>query len=457
MTYGGTVPSLTPSYSGFVNGTVAVTAAPSCTPGVTSTTPAGTHTGVSSCSGGTAPANYVFTYATGSVTVNPATLTVTPSPNPATMTYGGTVPVLTPSYSGFVNGTVAVTAAPSCTPGVTSTTPAGTHTGVSSCSGGTAPANYTFTYATGSVIISQASQTISFTLPAGVNYGVAPIALPANASSGLPITYAVTTGPGSITGTSSAPTLTITGSGTVTVTASQAGNTNYNPAPRVTQSVVVTAVPLATLSPSSVNLGTVYLGSITTQTVTLTNTGDATMTLKGNPIISILQGGDSSEFVAVNLCPSSLAPGKSCNITVTFVAGPFYNSQTAELTVNDSAAGSPQSVMFTALVIDPIASFSTTGLSFGTVKTGTASTAKSITVTSVGATPLSVSSIAFTGADPGDFSQNNNCTAPLAPKGNCTINVVFKPGARTARSATLVITTNAHSSTQNIGLSGTGN
>jgi CSLREA domain-containing protein len=457
MTYGGTVPSLTPSYSGFVNGTVAVTAAPSCTPGVTSTTPAGTHTGVSSCSGGTAPANYVFTYATGSVTVNPATLTVTPSPNPATMTYGGTVPVLTPSYSGFVNGTVVVTAAPSCTPGVTSTTPAGTHTGVSSCSGGTAPANYTFTYATGSVIISQASQTISFTLPAGVNYGIAPIALPANASSGLPITYAVTTGPGSITGTSSAPTLTITGSGTVTVTASQAGNTNYNPAPRVTQSVVVTAVPLATLSPSSVNLGTVYLGSITTQTVTLTNTGDATMTLKGNPIISILQGGDSSEFVAVNLCPSSLAPGKSCNITVTFVAGPFYNSQTAELTVNDSAAGSPQSVMFTALVIDPIASFSTTGLSFGTVKTGTASTAKSITVTSVGATPLSVSSIAFTGADPGDFSQNNNCTAPLAPKGTCTINVVFKPGARTARSATLVITTNAHSSTQNIGLSGTGN
>jgi hypothetical protein len=307
------------------------------------------------------------------------------------------------------------------------------------------------------VIISQASQTISFTLPAGVNYGVAPIALPANASSGLPITYAVTTGPGSITGTSSAPTLTITGSGTVTVTASQAGNTNYNPAPRVTQSVVVTAVPLATLSPSSVNLGTVYLGSITTQTVTLTNTGDATMTLKGNPIISILQGGDSSEFVAVNLCPSSLAPGKSCNITVTFVAGPFYNSQTAELTVNDSAAGSPQSVMFTALVIDPIASFSTTGLSFGTVKTGTASAAKSITVTNVGATPLSVSSIAFTGADPGDFSQNNNCTAPLASKGTCTINVVFKPGARTARSATLVITTNAHSSTQNIGLSGTGN
>ena len=31
-------------------------------------------------------------------------------------------------------------------------------------------------------------------------------------------------------------------------------------------------------------------------------------------------------------------------MTVTFVAGPFYNPQTATLTISDNAAGSPQSL-----------------------------------------------------------------------------------------------------------------
>jgi hypothetical protein len=458
MIYGGTVPTLTPSYSNFVNGTVAVNSPPTCTPGVTSMTPAGPHPGVSSCSGGTAPANYMFSYATGSVTVTPAALTVTPSPNPATMTYGGTVPTLTPSYSNFVNGTVPVPSpGPNCTPGVTSTTAAGTYSTASSCTGGTPPANYVFSYAPGSVIISPANQTINLSLPAGVNYGVAPIALPANASSGLPITYYVTAGPASITGTSSAPTLTITGSGTVTVAATQAGNMNYNPAPKVTESVVVTAVPLATVSPTSYNFGSaIYLGSIITKAFTIANTGDATMLFSGDPIIAIVQGGNSDEFITLNLCPTSLAAGKSCTMTVTFIAGPFYNTQYATLMIKDNVAGSPQSVSLSATVINPVASFSATSLSFGKVATGTPSAAKPITVTNVGATPLSLGGITFTGADPGDFTETNNCTAALAPKGICTINVTFKPGAKTGRSAAMAVTTNAQNSPQSISLSGTG-
>ena len=46
--------------------------------------------------------NYTFTYSGGSVTVTPAPLTITASNAP--MTYGGTVPTITPAYSGFVNG-----------------------------------------------------------------------------------------------------------------------------------------------------------------------------------------------------------------------------------------------------------------------------------------------------------------------------------------------------------------
>jgi hypothetical protein len=456
MTYGGAVPSLTPSYSGYVNGTVAVTVPPSCTPGVTSTTPAGPYPTASSCSGGTAPANYVFSYVTGLVTVGPATLTVKPSPNPATMTYGGAVPSLTPGYSGFVNGTVTVTGAPSCTPGVTSTTPAGTHTGVSSCSGGTAPTDYAFAYAPGSVIISQASQTISFTLPAGVNYGVAPIAFPANASSGLPITYIVVSGPASITGTSSAPTLTISGAGTIKVTGSQGGNSNYLPATSVSQATVVTAVPLATVSPTSYNFGNaIYLGSILTKSFTITNTGDAAMIFSGDPLIAIVQGGNSDEFITVNLCPTSLAAGKSCTMTVTFIAGPFYNTQNATLMIKDNVAGSPQTVSLSAMVIDPVASLSATSLNFGSVKANSGAPTKTVTLTSAGGTALSITSVAIAGADSGDFKATT-CPSSLAPKATCTITVTFKPLTKSPLKGSLVITTNAKNSPQSISLSGTG-
>jgi hypothetical protein len=96
---------------------------------------------------------------------------------------------------------------------------------------------YTTAKATVTLVVTQAAQTISFTPPVSpVIYGVAPIALTATASSGLPVTFSVVSGPGTVSGN----TLTITGVGTVVVAANQAGNTNYAAAPQVTQPVVVT-------------------------------------------------------------------------------------------------------------------------------------------------------------------------------------------------------------------------
>ena len=226
MTYGGTVPALSPSYSGFVNGTVTVPGAPTCATTVTSTSAAGSYPGSSSCTGGTAPPNYTFSYAAGSVTVSPATLTVTPSPNAATMTYGGTVPALSPSYSGFVNGTVAVPAPPSCTTTVTSTSAAGSYPGSSSCTGGTPPANYTFSYATGAVTVGTASLTITASSTSMTYGGTAPAVTPGysgfvNGDSASSLTPQPTC---STTATSSTPAGTDAGANTC----SGAADPNYN-------------------------------------------------------------------------------------------------------------------------------------------------------------------------------------------------------------------------------------
>ena len=76
-------------------------------------------------------------------------------------------------------------------------------------------------------------QTITFDALADQESDAAPFAITATASSGLPVTLNIISGPATIDGN----TITLTGAlGTVTVEATQAGNANYNPATPVQQS-----------------------------------------------------------------------------------------------------------------------------------------------------------------------------------------------------------------------------
>ena len=218
----------------------------------------------------------------------------------------------------------------------------------------------------------------------------------------------------------------------------------------------MTAGPLATVSPSSIDFGTLYLGAIATRNVTLTNSGNAAMSISG-PFLSVVKGGDSHEFVEVNLCPKSLAAGKSCNMTIAFVAGPYYTQQTATLSVMDSAPGSPQMVALSATVINPQATLSTNSLNFGNQKTGTPSTARTVTLKNTGATTLTINSVMVTGANPGDFPILSGCGSSLTAGNSCSISVVFDPSLKTSRSATLTIKDNALIGTQTVSLSGKGN
>ena len=81
--------------------------------------------------------------------------------------------------------------------------------------------------------VNPAPQTITFgpisdRTTASVNFNVL-----ATASSGLPVTFSILSGPATINGS----TIQITGPGTVVVQASQAGNGNYTAATPVTQSL----------------------------------------------------------------------------------------------------------------------------------------------------------------------------------------------------------------------------
>ncbi|MEO5716907.1 MAG: cadherin-like beta sandwich domain-containing protein [Luteolibacter sp.] len=79
------------------------------------------------------------------------------------------------------------------------------------------------------------SQNISFSPITDKAFGSSPFALNASASSNLPVTFAVISGPATISGNI----ITLTGLGAVTVRASQLGNGNYTMAPTVDQSFIV--------------------------------------------------------------------------------------------------------------------------------------------------------------------------------------------------------------------------
>jgi len=160
--------------------------------------------------------------------------------------YGSSNPPLTVSYTGLLGGDTAasLTTAPTASTTATASSPVGTY--AITVSGGVSD-HYTFTYEAGALTVNPALQTISFTGPGELIIG-ATATLSATASSGLPVSFSVISGPASLSGN----TLTATGVGTVTVRASQAGDAEYDAAANVDRRVNVTVGPATVTTPTQV-------------------------------------------------------------------------------------------------------------------------------------------------------------------------------------------------------------
>ncbi len=97
--------------------------------------------------------------------------------------------------------------------------------------------------------LAKTNQTITFgTLPSRA-IGEPSFLLLATASSGLPVSFSILSGPAILSGTN----LTITGTGTVTVQATQAGSTTYSAATPVSQSFIVYSPPRITAVQNGTN------------------------------------------------------------------------------------------------------------------------------------------------------------------------------------------------------------
>jgi hypothetical protein len=205
------------------------------------------------------------------------------------------------------------------------------------------------------------------------------------------------------------------------------------------------------LSAGSLEFGYQFLNTASsTQAITLLSTGGKVL-----PIPSIaINGGDPLQFTQTNNCGTSLAPGASCTITVTFKPtspGP----KAATLTVAAAGGAATKTTSLSGIGEGSNYTLSSSSLAFGNQALNVAST-KTITLRSTGITALQVTSIALGGANPFHFSQTNNCGTSVAAGASCAIKVTFKPTTTGSKAAMITVTPGGGAGTKIISLSGTG-
>jgi hypothetical protein len=216
-----------------------------------------------------------------------------------------------------------------------------------------------------------------------------------------------------------------TGGGTRTATLVLTDNATIH---ELTVPLLGTGTGLSVIaSPASVDFGSTYVGATTnSQTVTLSNTGSASLSLS-----AVAVTGPFAIVTSGTTCSPSgtVGPGSSCAVAVNFT--PTAGGQAAaNLSFSDDAAGSPQTVALTG-----------TGLDFALAAASGSSTTATVTAGQTAAYNLNLT------ATPG-FNATINFTCTGAPSlATCTVSpsMVGSSGS-SATPITVTVATTAGSS-----------
>jgi hypothetical protein len=249
-------------------------------------------------------------------------------------------------------------------------------------------------------------------------------------------------------------TVTFTPSASLTRVATLVFTDNAANTPQSVALVGVGTAPAALLSTTGEDLGGWDLGTTSDPlTVQVTNIGNSGLTFSN----VALSGPAASDYTLQpgGTCTGTLAPATTCTANVT-VTPSIAGVRAATLAFSDNAPTNPQTVALTATGTVPGVGFSVPGLTFGNQVVGTPSAAQAVALTNTGANTLTITAIAVTGGNAGDFTVSGCGGITLDPDAACAVSVVFTPGAAGPRSASLTVTTSATAGAQSLPLNGTG-
>ena len=201
-------------------------------------------------------------------------------------------------------------------------------------------------------------------------------------------------------------------------------------------------------TPASIDFGNVSVGSNATQSVTLTNSGTAMVTVSQAKI-------SGSAFAVTQGTPlSSIPAGQSASLQIRFAPSSAGNL-TGSLTVTSNASNSPTTVALsgTGAAVTSQLSATPSSLSFGSVNVG-ASSFLGLALKNSGNSNVTISGVTTTGSGYGASGVAANTT--LTPGQTATLNVTFAPTAAGNVAGSVSVTSDAGNSPATIALSGTG-
>jgi len=203
-----------------------------------------------------------------------------------------------------------------------------------------------------------------------------------------------------------------------------------------------------TLSTATMNFGSLPLNVTATQTLTLTSSGTAAVTVNS----ATLSGTGFS--ITGTTFPITLNPEQTATLLVSFdptVAGAASGAITIS---SNSSSGSTAMVSLTGTGTTPQLTLSASSVSFGDDPVGT-TVSQPVTLTSSGTAPVTISGASITGT--GFTFTGATFPVTLNPTIGLTIQAQFDPITTGAASGTLTFASNSMSgSTSVVNLSGTG-
>jgi len=202
------------------------------------------------------------------------------------------------------------------------------------------------------------------------------------------------------------------------------------------------------LSESALTFASTAEGNVSAaQTVTLTNTGTATL-----HISSVLV---PTDFSASSTCVT-LLPGDACNISVQFTPGDLSQAaiRSGTLEIRSDAADALEFVSLLGGATAAPLMLAPTALNFGMVDAGQTNKL-SVSVTNITSSPIVLSGVTATGEYGADLG---TCAAggSLAAGTSCTLEVTFAPADVGLLGGVLSVSSNAMQLPLTVGMTGTG-
>ena len=177
---------------------------------------------------------------------------------------------------------------------------------------------------------------------------------------------------------------------------------------------------------------------------------DVTLTNNGDDAVTIASAAASGDFAVASLTCTTIAPGSSCRVNVTF-RPTALGVRSGTLTLAYNAAGTPAAVPLKGVGVAPMVSLDRSSVNFGSQAVGTTSGPQNVTLTNTGTDTLDISSVSTSG----DFS-TTGCPATVDPSDTCVIAVSFAPTTGGTRNGTLTIRDDAAGSPHTVSLTGIG-